>query len=66
MDTLIYLRYSDDNKRKTFNNGVNNGHGLKNVTCEQTFIRMNEKSKIEMAFSVKKFNKISQDFVSLN
>ena len=33
------LRYSDDNKKNTFRNGGNNGHGLKNVTCEQTFAK---------------------------
>ena len=31
------LRYSDDNKKNTFNNGGNIGHGLKNVTFKQTF-----------------------------
>ena len=31
------LPYSDDNKKNTFNNGGNNGHGLKNVTCKQNF-----------------------------
>ena len=31
------LHYSDDNKKNTFNNGANNGHGLKKIMCEQTF-----------------------------
>ena len=31
------LHYSDDNKKNTFNNGGNNGHGLKIVACKQTF-----------------------------
>ena len=30
------LCYSDDNKKNTFNNGGNNGHGLKNFTCKTT------------------------------
>ena len=30
------LHYSDDNKKNYFNNGGNNGHGLKNVRCKQT------------------------------
>ena len=35
---LFSLCYSDDNKKNTFNNSENNGHGLKNVTCKQTFM----------------------------
>ena len=35
---LFALHYSDDNKQNTFNNGGNNGHRLKNVTCKQTYI----------------------------
>ena len=31
------LHYSEDNKLNTFNNDGNNGHGLNNVKCEQTF-----------------------------
>ena len=35
IDTLS-LCCSDDNKKNTFNNGGNNRHGLKNITCKQT------------------------------
>ena len=34
---LFSLCYSYDNKNNTFTNSGNNGHGLKNVTCKQTF-----------------------------
>ena len=30
------LRYFDDNKKNTFNNGSNYGHRLVNLTCKQT------------------------------
>ena len=36
-DGPIFFHYSDDSKKNTFNNGGNNAHGLKNVTCKQTF-----------------------------
>ena len=29
MMNLFFLRYSDDSKKNTFNNGGNNGHRLK-------------------------------------
>ena len=33
----FHFRFSNDDKKNTFDNGANNGHGLKNVTCKQTF-----------------------------
>ena len=33
------VHYSDDSKKNAFNNGSNNRHGLKSVTCEQILKR---------------------------
>ena len=35
----FFLHHSDDNEKNTFNKGDNKRHGLKNVTCKQTFMK---------------------------
>ena len=44
--------YSDDNKYITIDNGGNNGHGLKNVTCKQTLTDLSSLSAVKFMLYV--------------